>query len=433
MAARENNHGDLGATLSAYLDGELSPAQEAKVEKQLTKDAEARELLAELRETSQMVGSVPQAKAPRGMAERIQLELERDLLLGDTTTIGATEGERHLRMRRLLAAAALVALAVGIVTMGYRVLSRPEHVGPDDMQAREKPTVEITKVVAVDDAGGGEAKPVAMEMISLEDIVLPELQRGSVHLVAYTEDLAASRALIEAFFQEYELDQVIHTQLAEGEEQYALLCSALAFVDLFDVVSQWPGGPVDAVVEHKVWEDETVVPDVTEEQVLRLATAESATERVALARRFRLVNTPAAIVANERVGKTERNGVGTREPFFFESPFETIAKLETPHSRAELLVLSDPELMHLRALGPGAAEANSPLVPLDVLEALNGRHGHSPSYRLSKVEVPVSEFSDEELDEMLVAVVLELRTVENPEDVISVGGVEISTDEPNSF
>ena len=40
--AKENRNDDLGAALSAYLDGELHGAQAEQIEKRLAEDAEAR-------------------------------------------------------------------------------------------------------------------------------------------------------------------------------------------------------------------------------------------------------------------------------------------------------------------------------------------------------------------------------------------------------
>lgn len=69
--------------LTAYLDGELSGAERAEVERLLERDAEARALLEELRETARLIGSVPKEFAGMGFNEAVRARLERSSLLDE--------------------------------------------------------------------------------------------------------------------------------------------------------------------------------------------------------------------------------------------------------------------------------------------------------------------------------------------------------------
>ncbi len=66
--------------LTAYLDGELSEAERAEVERLLERDAEARALLEELRETARLIGTVPKEFAGMGFNEAVRVRLERSSL-----------------------------------------------------------------------------------------------------------------------------------------------------------------------------------------------------------------------------------------------------------------------------------------------------------------------------------------------------------------
>ena len=57
--------------LTAYLDGELAPAQRAEVDRLLAEDPDARALFDELRQTSRLVSALPRASAPEGLADAV--------------------------------------------------------------------------------------------------------------------------------------------------------------------------------------------------------------------------------------------------------------------------------------------------------------------------------------------------------------------------
>jgi len=429
--ANENQYDDLGAALSAYLDGELTAAQEEKIEKRLAEDAEARQLLGELREAAELVGAVPRVRAPRGLSDRIQLGLERDLLLGEAPVIGDPQGEKHLRMRQLLATAAVVALTAGIGMMSYSVLSRSGHVTHDKGDSQQVVRTDVEKdagISTAETAGVGKAVAVAsdsviastaIEPMRLEDIALPQLRRGSAHLVVCTDDQAAGRAAVEGFLAEQELGNVIHTVGEQGQEQFALMCSATQLARLFAAVSQGAGRRVDAIVPGDGTDEETVVPEVTGSQVLTIASAQSAQERMEIARWFRQANTPtepaAMIFANAAVEGVDGGRIDSNMPFFFESPLEIIATAEAPGSREEALVLFDPELTNLRVLGAATMEPNAPPVPSDVLGTVDGAEAEGKD--VEEVCDISADVIEGELGDLMIAVVLTLRSADEEEDV----------------
>src|SRR6266478_3348188 len=73
--------------LSAYLDGELSEKERAAVERMLAKDAEARAILNELRQTARMVQGLPRERLSIAASAGLGARLERESLLGGTGTV----------------------------------------------------------------------------------------------------------------------------------------------------------------------------------------------------------------------------------------------------------------------------------------------------------------------------------------------------------
>ena len=77
--------------LSAYLDGEVSAAERAEVERLLASDAAARKALDDMRRISAMVGGLPRQKAPPGFAFGVASRLADGAARADTT---ASQGRK---------------------------------------------------------------------------------------------------------------------------------------------------------------------------------------------------------------------------------------------------------------------------------------------------------------------------------------------------
>jgi len=109
----------LEELLSAYIDGECSPAERARVEKALEADPQLRGRLAQLRQVVQLVHSVESEPAPEHLRQRILAQLERRSLLGDLPERPTVARPPRLWVRAGLAAA-ICLLAVGAGWWIYR-------------------------------------------------------------------------------------------------------------------------------------------------------------------------------------------------------------------------------------------------------------------------------------------------------------------------
>jgi len=103
--------------LSAYLDGELTAAEQARVERLLAENPKAKQLLDELRALSATLQSLPQEKIGEDLAPYVLRQAERELLTGSRPSAAARSRLRemisHMLSRRALAwAAAAVVIAV---------------------------------------------------------------------------------------------------------------------------------------------------------------------------------------------------------------------------------------------------------------------------------------------------------------------------------
>lgn len=119
----------LAELLSAYLDGETDARETDTVERVLRDDTAARQLLEELRRTSDLVSTLPRHTAPPSVAEDLRARAERTELLGDFEEVQArSTGGRSLLAGLFSLAAVLTLIVVGVSWYTGRATAP----GPDD-------------------------------------------------------------------------------------------------------------------------------------------------------------------------------------------------------------------------------------------------------------------------------------------------------------
>ena len=131
----------LEAQLSAYLDGELTEAQRSAVEAFLAEDADARELLEELKTTITALQGLDRAETSAQFASNLRARLERRALLGDKGPGRSSPPPLLSRMGRWTAAAAVLALAFVGAYVTWSV-SHPKDAPPTQQFALREATDE---------------------------------------------------------------------------------------------------------------------------------------------------------------------------------------------------------------------------------------------------------------------------------------------------
>ncbi|HPD31519.1 MAG TPA: hypothetical protein PLL20_16125 [Phycisphaerae bacterium] len=127
----------LEMQLSAYLDGELTPQEQAEVEAWLAADPEARRLLAQLRATVEAVQSLPRARASEELLGNLRTRLERKALLDAPGPAEVVTRTPTPSWGKWVAAAAVIALTV---TAGYFTwtLRSEQQVGGTQLASRDR-------------------------------------------------------------------------------------------------------------------------------------------------------------------------------------------------------------------------------------------------------------------------------------------------------
>lgn len=97
--------------LNSYIDGELDERKSNEIKRLIDHDKEVFGLYDSLKRYKDLMNSVSQTPCPDGLCDSINKQLEREILLADTSSYSHSAGRRHLIVRRLMTAAAVIALA----------------------------------------------------------------------------------------------------------------------------------------------------------------------------------------------------------------------------------------------------------------------------------------------------------------------------------
>jgi len=130
------NKQDIDELLNSFLDDELTSDQRLDVRQLITSDAQVARRLVELKKCKALLQGLPPAEAPGEMLERIRASVDgRASLRTDSLEdpVLRAVGTRHLMMRKLMSAAAMLLLVAVLVAVIYTIVA-PERV-PDRSSA----------------------------------------------------------------------------------------------------------------------------------------------------------------------------------------------------------------------------------------------------------------------------------------------------------
>ena len=115
---------NIDELLNAFLDDELTRRQLAEVQRMLSHDRQVAQRLSELEKCRMLVNSLPIAEAPADILENVKASLETQTPL-DTQPEYSDQGRgaRQLMMRKVLSAAAIVALVTVLGGVIYNIVA----------------------------------------------------------------------------------------------------------------------------------------------------------------------------------------------------------------------------------------------------------------------------------------------------------------------
>ncbi len=118
---------DIEAKLAAYVDGELDAAGRAEIEKHLAANPQHRLLIEQLARQRDLLRNLPRETAPTDVAETINAQLERAVLLGDVDSEVEAASLRISPWPQIRAVAAVLLLTVSLAAIIYYLLPSPSR------------------------------------------------------------------------------------------------------------------------------------------------------------------------------------------------------------------------------------------------------------------------------------------------------------------
>jgi hypothetical protein len=125
---------DIEELLNSYIDGELTEREHTKVQRLISHDAQVAQRLRELQMSKMLVSSLPRAEAPARILDEVKASLETEALTVERAwsddPSGGRVGVRHLRVRKFLAAGAMIGLVAILGSVVYKIVAPESNIPP---------------------------------------------------------------------------------------------------------------------------------------------------------------------------------------------------------------------------------------------------------------------------------------------------------------
>ncbi|OHB85673.1 MAG: hypothetical protein A2Z38_02230 [Planctomycetes bacterium RBG_19FT_COMBO_48_8] len=255
--------------LNGYIDDELTVEQQAEVERLIDQDAKTAQRLRQLQKCQILVGSMPYAEAPASVLEGVKASLAGRSLPGEEQPAYEQQvGKKYVLLRKVLAAAAMIALAAVLSAVIHRIV--PLQNAPEGPIAVENRTAESIRSAARVVAASG----------------------FSGRLELKTSALNAVDAFIKSAIDDIGMSASIKSERRQGRRIYSLSCTREGLNALLaDLDNIWT--ELDSAmlfVNTETFGTQTVVDAVTTKQIAEIANQVIPERRIELAKDFAVLN-----------------------------------------------------------------------------------------------------------------------------------------------
>lgn len=276
-----NKNVNIEELLNSYIDGELSQRHDTEVKRLLRNDPEIAKRLRELERCKMLVSSLPSNDAPVSMLDDIKAALERRALLGvQPELVNQRLGRMHLLFRKVVSAAAMIALVGGLAIVVYTIVA-PE--GERESLVTSDNTFVITEQppVAVDDT----QKP-------LPGTVDADAGEFNGRLELKTNNPIAVAAVIKRAIDDNGLFAYSSLASQANENIYKLSCSreglSLLLADLENIWDRFDSTTL--FVETDQQTEQIVVSNVEAGQIVEIINQDSPQKYTQVAKDYAVLN-----------------------------------------------------------------------------------------------------------------------------------------------
>jgi len=302
---------NIDELLNSFIDGELTASQQSEVERLIAHDARTARRLQQLQKTKMLVSSLPRARAPGQITEQVKASLAGRQLLAQQPVFSKREGTRQLLVRRVLAAAAMIALVAILAGVIYTIVA-PEPVP-------ERPA---ERAVAV--------RP--MPSLAAEAGFSGRLELKTAALVAVD-------GFINRFIDETGLSDFVSVERQPGQSLYSLSCSRQGLnLLLSDLQSIWQKfDSTTLFVDTEQFAEPVMINAISTEQIAEIINQDSPNKAIEASKDFAILNNMAELMPGKQIltaiDDKKANLITPPKPVFTEYPKK--AK-KTDHQPKEL-------------------------------------------------------------------------------------------------
>jgi uncharacterized membrane protein len=267
---------NIDELLNSFIDGELTENQQADVARLVACNPQVEQRLQQFQKTKMLISSLPRDKAPRDMVERVKALLAIDAKLAEQRRYREKRiGMRQLLARRVLAAAAMIALVAVLGAVVYTILA-PENIP-------EQPTATVAVV---------EPGPTAASLAKLSGRL--ELRTGA---------LTAVDAFINGAIEGNGLSDCVTIERQPNQGMYSINCSRqelkLLLADLQSIWQQFNSARL--YVDTEQFNTPIVIDAVTVEQATKVIGQDNPQKSIEVAKDFAVLNSMAELMPGKQI------------------------------------------------------------------------------------------------------------------------------------
>lgn len=278
---------NIDELLNSFIDGELTERQQTEVKRLAANDAQIAKRLRELQRCKMLVSSLPAAEAPVGMVEEIKNSLERRTLLNqEPIQLSRRAGAWNLLARKVLAAAAMIALFAVLALVIYTIVA-PQKTEDRPVAVNKAPAIkapieksEPIVVAAIDEKPAGETGMLKDSFVF----------NGRLELK--TNNLIAVDAFINSAAEDNGLWDKVSVDSQGHKSVYTFSCSrealGLLLADLGNIWHRFESAQLS--IETDKFGERIFIDAVTAEQIAQITEQDSLNNSVRIAKDFAVLN-----------------------------------------------------------------------------------------------------------------------------------------------
>jgi hypothetical protein len=266
------NNPEIEELLNAYMDGEASQRQQTELKRLMLHDASLLERLKLMERQKQFLNALPMETAPASLSQDVLAALERRLILNDSSA--SPHMAAFARLKRMMAAAAMLLLPLGLLGVIVFEIMKPPSMGPAQY-------VSTNRVLNQNDSTAVNPKEVAgVSEMPFKGVLT--FQTNQLMTVSnYIEKMIFDQGLIDSAIPTRTADTTAYQLKASPEKVAALMDSLQDTWSRSTLVSLSISVDAEAAIE---------IPNVKIEQVKTLAVESSPSMVSRLAARYASAN-----------------------------------------------------------------------------------------------------------------------------------------------